>query len=155
MFKNNFGFSVLCGLISILLAIESFAESEEKRERLINEKIDETIKIIWPEIALGEEKLQYAIEVREKSQEELRNETIDYETYEKRCNEAINQALSVFDKAIAANPENPNFHYQRGLAMVIFCFCQCYNSIPLNFKVARLLDCFPTINAGEQTQKEI
>ena len=118
MFKNNFGFSVLCGLISILLAVESFAESEEKRERLINEKIDETIKIIWPEIALGEEKLQYAIEVREKSQEELRNETIDYETYEKRCNEAINQALSVFDKAIAANPENPNFHYQRGLAML-------------------------------------
>ena len=53
-----------------------------------------------------------------RAEEELRNETIDLETYEKRCNEAINQAMSVFDKAIAANPENSNFHYQRGLAMV-------------------------------------
>ena len=146
MYKKNFGLVAFCGLISIMfpnvsLTMEfTFAEFKE---------VDECI------IALGEEKLQDAIEVREKSQRELQNETIDYETYTKRCNEAINQALSVFDRAIAANPEIPNFHYQRGLAMVIFCFCQCYNSIPLNFNVARLLGCFPTINAGEQTQKEI
>ena len=101
MYGNNFGFAVLCGLISILFANMLFAESE----------VDGCI-------ALGEEKLQKAIEVREKSQKELRNETIDYETYEKRCNEAINQALSVFDKAIKANPEDPNCYYQRGLAMV-------------------------------------
>ncbi|MDE0187031.1 MAG: tetratricopeptide repeat protein [Candidatus Poribacteria bacterium] len=101
MYKKNFGLIAFCGLISILFANVSFAESE----------VDECI-------APGEEKLRKAIEVREKSQEELQNETIDEETYEKRCNEAINQALSVFDRAIAANPENPDFHYQRGLAMV-------------------------------------
>lgn len=101
MYKKKSGLAALCGLISILSAIVLFAESE----------VDECI-------AFGEEKLQNAIEVREKSQKELQNETIDYETYEKRCNEAINQALSVFDNAITANPENPNFHYQRGLAMV-------------------------------------
>lgn len=101
MYKKNFGLVAFCGLISILFANVLLAESE----------VDECM-------ALGEEKLQNAIEVREKSQKELQNETINYETYDKRCNEAINQALSVFDKAITANPENPNCYYQRGLAMV-------------------------------------
>ena len=50
MYGNNFGFAVLCGLISILFANMLFAESE----------VDGCI-------ALGEEKLQKAIEVREKS----------------------------------------------------------------------------------------
>ena len=46
MYGNNFGFAVLCGLISILFANMLFAESE----------VDGCI-------ALGEEKLQKAIEV--------------------------------------------------------------------------------------------
>ena len=101
MYKKNFSLAALCGLISILFANVLLAESE-----------------VNGCMALGEEKLRDAIEVREKSQKELQNETINYETYDKRCNEAINQALSVFDNAITANPENPNCYYHRGLAMV-------------------------------------
>lgn len=123
MYKKNFGLIAICGLISIFFANVSFAESEVDESNAIFPVRDPLVEALLGDvvdecIALGEEKLQKAIEVREKSQEELRNETIDYETYEKGCNEAINQALSVFDKAIAANPENPNFHYQRGLTMV-------------------------------------